>query len=46
MNYFDYLRMTGEKDTKENFVKFLVDIMGYPKETAIQESNMCYKGEK
>lgn len=29
MNYFDYLRLTSKKDTKESFIAYLIDILDY-----------------
>lgn len=45
MNYFDYLGMTGKKDTKENFISYLVDILDYTENKAIEISKIHYRGE-
>lgn len=34
MNYFDYLRMTGKEDTKESFIDYLIEILGYTEQEA------------
>ena len=42
MNYFDYLRLTGKEDTKNNFITFLIDIMSYTKNQAEDYAKICY----
>ena len=45
MNYFDYLRMTRKKDTKDNFIDFLVSIVGYNKKDAKKYASYYYQIE-
>lgn len=45
MNYFDYLRITNKKDTKENFIEYLINILDYEKENAINYANIMFKSE-
>lgn len=45
MDYFSYLSMTRKEDTKENFVAYLVDVVGYTEEKAIKESKIYYSEE-
>lgn len=46
MNYFDYLRMTKQEDTKENFIDYLIKIVGYTKKQAEEQARYYYKEEK
>ena len=43
MNYFDYLRMTKQEDTKEVYIEYLVNIVKYDLKRAEQEANVFYK---
>ena len=43
LNYFDYLRITKLKDTKDNFVLYLIKILNYTKEQANNEVKYYYK---
>jgi len=43
MSYFDYLSMTNQKDTKETFEKYLVEILDYEEKKAEQQSKIYYK---
>ena len=45
MNYFDYLRMTRQEDTKENFIKYLINILDYEKENANNYADFMFKSE-
>lgn len=38
MNYFDYIAFNKIEDTKNNFIKYLVDILDYTKEEAEKEA--------
>lgn len=42
MNYFDYLSMENYEDTKENFIKYLINIKDYNKEDATRYANLYY----
>ena len=46
MNYFDYLSYTNKKDTRDNFIQYLVEVMGYTEDVAIKESEIYYGGIK
>lgn len=42
MNYFDYLSITKQKDTKDTYIKYLIEIVDYSEEQAIKYSSMFY----
>lgn len=42
MNYFDYLRATRKEDTKENFIKYLIEVLEYTEEKAEKEAKIYY----
>lgn len=46
MNYFDYLRMTKQEDTKENYIEYLIRIVGYTEKQAEEQARYFYKGEE
>ena len=46
MNYFDFLGLTGMKDTREAFKQFLIDFMERTEEQAERESKIYYQDEK
>lgn len=43
MNYFDWIRLTKRKDNRESFIKYLVEIMDYTEDVAIEESKIYYR---
>lgn len=43
INYFDYLSMTGRKDTRDNFEKYLIEVLDYTIQEAEKESEIYYK---
>lgn len=43
MDYFSYLRYKRLKDTKDNFIGYLVEILGYTELEAINKSKLYYK---
>lgn len=42
MNYFAYLYLTQQKDNKDTYIKFLVEIMDYSKESAKKNASLFY----
>lgn len=40
MTYFDYLRMQRLADTKENYIGYLVEIVGYTENEASQYADI------
>lgn len=45
MNYFDYLSLTDKKDTRENFISYLIEVLDYTEESAIKTSKIYYSEE-
>lgn len=43
MNYFDYLSLTRQEDTRDTFEKYLVDVLDYTEEQAKKESEIFYE---
>ena len=43
MNYFEWLRIKKLKDTRKNFIKYLVEVMDYTEDVAIEESKIYYR---
>ena len=44
MNYFDYLSLTRQKDTRDTVEKYLMDVLYYTEEQAKKESEVYYYG--
>ena len=45
MNYFDYLSLMDKKDTRKNFIDYLIKILDYTEEKAIEISKIYYREE-
>ena len=43
MNYFDYLSLTRKKDTRDTFIEYLVSVLDYTEQEAIEESKIFYE---
>ena len=43
MDYFSYLSFTKQKDNKETFIKYLIEVMEYKEKEAIKEASIYYK---
>ena len=48
MNYFDYLSLTRKEDTRDTFIEYLVSVLDYTEQEAIEESKLFYdeRGEE
>ena len=45
MDYFSYLRLMEKEDIKDNFIQYLIDIVDYEKNDAINYANFMYENE-
>lgn len=45
MNYFDYLSLTKQEDTRDTFEKYLMAVLDYTEEQAKNESKIFYEEE-
>lgn len=42
LTYFDWLRITGREDTKENYILYLIKVMLYSEEEAKKDAQLYY----
>ena len=42
MDYFSYLSFTRKEDTQQNFINYLIDVLGYTEAEAEKESIIYY----